>query len=190
LKTLQETGLCHRNLSLDSALLNGDQLDICDLGWAMRYNPKAPVDEDRPFPPPGGSNPQFIPPEYFRGTTTGSWDGFRGDLWSAGLILYSMVVGREGMFTAPIAEDKSFARLCIKGDVRGQLKRYGKLVGRDFSGFSDELIDLLRKMMRADPQSRLSLEEVLEHPWLTNDEVISPTAWIAAHKPSSSTTDA
>lgn len=176
LKTLQEIGLCHRNLSLESILLDGDRLDICDLGWAMRFNPNVPADEDHPFPLPGGTHPQFIPPEYFRYTKE-PWDGFRGDLWAAGLILYTMVVGTNGLFTAPISEDKSFVRLCVKGDIRGQLKRYGTLVGRDFSGMSDELVDLLQKMMRADPNQRLTLDQVLLHPWLMKDEAISLTAW-------------
>mmetsp|Transcript_33029 Transcript_33029/g.80276 ORF Transcript_33029/g.80276 Transcript_33029/m.80276 type:complete len:477 (-) Transcript_33029:2244-3674(-) len=178
LKTLQDTGLCHRNLSRDCIRLDGDQLDICDLGWAIRFDADAPVDEDRSFPLPGGTEPQYIPPEYFR-HTKGSWDGFQCDLWSAGLILWSLTVGREGLFAAPIAEDKSFARLCIKGDVRGQLTRYGDLVGRDYSGISDELVDLLQKMLHADPRKRLLLEEVLQHEWLKKEEVISPTEWKA-----------
>lgn len=162
--------------------MDGDHLDIGELGWVLRFNPNAPTDEDRTLPPPGGSDPQYIAPEYFQ-STKGRWDGFRADLWAAGLMLYSMVVGSEGLFTAPIAEDKSFARLCIKGDVRGQLKRYGKLVGRDYSGMSDDLVDLLRNMMRADPNQRPSLEEVMEHPWLTKDEIVSPSAWMAANRP-------
>ena len=182
LKTLHDTGLCHRNLSRDSILLDGDHLDICDLGWAVRFDADAPVDEDRPFPPPGGTEPQYIPPEYFR-NAKGLWDGFQCDLWAAGLILWSLTVGREGLFAAPIAEDKSFARICIKGDIRGQLKRYGNVVGRDYSGISDDLVDLLQKMLHADPRKRLLLDEVLQHAWLKKEEVISPTEWNLAHPP-------
>jgi serine/threonine protein kinase len=183
LQTLQETELCHRNLTLDVIARDGDHVDICQLGWALRYSKKDTVlHKDRPLPLPSGLNPQYIAPEYFS-STRGGWNGFSADLWATGLLLYSMVVGSDALFTAPIAEDTSFFRLCIKGDIRGQAKRYGKIVGKDFSGLSDELVDLLKHMLRADPESRLSLEQVMVHPWLIMDEVMTPTHWIAQNRP-------
>jgi serine/threonine protein kinase len=179
LKTLQDTGLCHRNLSLDAVAMDGDHIDICQLGWALRYNPHAAAndDDDCPLPPPGGLDPHYIAPEYF-GLKQGTWDGFSADLWAAGLMLFSMVVGSDALFTAPIAEDKSFARMCIKGDIRGQAKRYGKLVGKDtLKLMSNELVDLLKNMLRAESERRFSLPQVMEHPWLTNNEVITAAVW-------------
>jgi serine/threonine protein kinase len=188
LKTLQETELCHRTLSLDVIAMEGDHIDICQLGWALRYNGKDALDEDWPLPPPVGLNPQYIAPEYFD-STRGVWNGFSADLWAAGLILYSMVVGSDALFTAPITEDKSFFRLCIKGDIRGQVKRYGKVTGKDFSGLSDELVDLLKPMLRADPEQRLSLEQVMAHPWLTMDEVMTPSEWMEQNRTERSSID-
>ena len=92
-------------------------------------------------------------------------------------MLFSMVVGTGALFTAPIAEDKSFHRMCVKGDIRGQAKMYGKVAGKDFSGLSDELLDLLRNMLRADPKQRLSLDKVMEHPWLQKEEVMTLTEY-------------
>lgn len=166
-------------------------MDICQLGWALRYTETMDgVDkEDWPIPPPsvGLLNPlnYNIPPEYF-GPTRGVWNGFRTDLWAAGLMLYSMVIGSDALFTAPIVEDKTFCRLCIKGNIRSQAKRYGKLVKKDFSGLSDELMDLLKHMLRADPERRLSLDQVMVHPWLITDEVMTPTEWIEQNRPHSS----
>jgi serine/threonine protein kinase len=176
LKTLQDTGLCHRNLSLDAVEMDGDHLDICQLGWVLRFDRNTSVDEDRPLPPPGGLDPNFIAPEYF-GTIRGEWNGFSADLWSSGLMLFSMVVGSGALFTAPIMEDKSFHRMCIRSDIQGQVTKYGKLVGKDFSGLSQEVLDLLGNMLKADPKQRLSLEQVIEHPWLTKDELTTPTQW-------------
>jgi serine/threonine protein kinase len=181
LKTLQDVGLCHRNLSLDAISIDRDYIDICELGWALRFNKNAPADEDRPLPPPGGSDPKYVAPEYF-GSLKGSWNGFGADLWAAGLMLYTMIFGTDSLFAAPIAEDRIFARLCIKGDVRGLAKRYGKLVGKDFSSLSDDLIDLLTNMLAADPKQRLSLEHAMEHPWLTSTDVVSPTEWISKNR--------
>jgi serine/threonine protein kinase len=156
--------------------MDGDHIDICELGWALRLPKNTPIEEDGPLPPPGGLDPQYIAPEYY-GSSGGAWNGFSADLWATGLMLFSMVVDTGALFSAPISEDKSFARLCIKGDIRGQAEKYGKMVGKSFVGLSDELIDLLRSMLRADSKQRLSLEQVTKHPWLTTENAMTPTEW-------------
>jgi len=201
LKTLKASSLCHRNLSLDTIAMDGDHVDVIGLGWAVRIsqdntNYDKSDDKNRYFPAtPGGSDPRFIAPEYFDyrsrnrdgyGTTNENdrvWNGFRDDLWATGLILYSMVVGTDALFTAPIAGDKIFTRLCIKGDVRGEAERCGKRLGKDYTNLlSDDLVKLLQSMLIADPKQRLVLEEVVEHPWVTNnDPVITPTEFAELH---------
>lgn len=162
--------------------MDGDHLDICQLGRALHCSPNEVAVGKSSCPPPpspGGLDPQYLAPEYFEWTTRGGvWNGFNADLWAAGLMVFSMVVGTGALFTAPIAEDKSFTRMCIKGDIRGQVKRYGTLAGRDFSGLSDALMDLLKDMLRADPGQRLSLEQVMKHPWLTEEQVVTVTEWM------------
>ncbi|KAG7350598.1 protein kinase domain containing protein [Nitzschia inconspicua] len=177
LKTLQVAGLCHRNLSLDAILLDENHVDISKLGWAMQFNPTAALDANRPLPPPGGLDPHCIAPEYFS-STRGCWNGFSADLWMTGLIVFSMVIGSDALFATPVAEDKSFARICIKGDIRGQALRYGRLTGKDLSGLSDDLTHLLEKMLRADPDQRFSLQQVMEHPWLIAEEVMTATEYL------------
>lgn len=206
LKTLKNSGLCHRNLSLDTIALDGDHVDIIGLGWALRcaeatqgisQDSNDDGDNEAPqfLPTPGGSDPRFIAPESFHfqsrieegsgdddASANRDWNGFRDDLWATGLILYSMVVGTEALFTAPFAGDKIFARLCIKGDIRGETKRFGKRLGKDYSNLlSDDLVNLLQSMLSADPKQRLVLEEVMKHPWMTNDDpTMTPTQCTAA----------
>ena len=180
MKTLQGAGLCHRNLSLDSIQLNGDHADITRLEWCLRYNKNAPRNEDSPLPVPGGATPQYVAPEYF-GFTNGVWDGYAADLWSVGLILYSMVVGSEALFTAPITEDRVFLDLCVRGRIGQLAEKYGKRVGKDIV-LSEDLIDLLQKMLKADPKERLSLDEILEHLWVANEEITLPSKWFEAQK--------
>ena len=158
MKTLKATGLCHRNLSLDAIAMDGDHFDIIGLGWTLR------VTDDN----------------------SSSSSSSRVMVRAAGLMLYSMVVGTNALFFAPIAGDKIFTRLCIKGDIRGEVERYGKQLGQDYSNLlSNDLLDLLRTMLRADPKQRLSLEEVMEHPWVTNDDlIITPTQWMEKKKKS------
>jgi serine/threonine protein kinase len=173
--------LCHRNLSLDAIELNGDHIDISLLDWCIRFNKNAPVDEDKPLPAPGGNNPQYIAPEYF-GSSKGVWDGFDADLWTCGLMLYSMVVSSEALFVAPIPEDRIFVELCVKGNIGAQTAKFvSKTKGKEII-LSDDLVDLLKHMLKADRKDRLSLDEVLEHPWVTNADAMAPSVW-AKNKP-------
>ena len=169
--------------------MDGDHVDIIGLGWALQCNNSEAVsqeangdDKSRYFPPtPGCSDPRFIAPESFHyqssnkdngGTTDDAdkvWNGFSDDLWATGLILYSMVVGTGALFTLPIAGNKIFTRLCIRGDVKGEAERFGNIL-------SDDLVNLLQSMLNVDPKQRSVLEHVMEHPWVTNDEPTnSPT---------------
>jgi len=197
LKTLKDSGMCHRNISLDTIAMDGDHVDIIGLGWALQCNKSKAVSQDangddksRYFPPTSGcSDPRFIAPESFHyqsssnkdsgGTTDGAdrvWNGFSDDLWATGLILYSMVVGTDALFTLPISGNKIFTRLCIKGDIRGEAERSGNLL-------SDDLVILLQSMLNADPKQRSVLEHVMVHPWVTNDEpAITPTKCTELHR--------
>ena len=40
---------------------------------------------------------------------------------------------------------------------------------------SEDAVDLVKRMMCLDPSKRISLEGVLNHPWMTGSECDSPT---------------
>ena len=197
MKTLKTAGMCHRNLSLDTIAMDGDHIDIVGLGWALPCDdsnatktiPREDGVSTTMAPTPGGSDPRFIPPESFVSLRSNesiatisssndvAWNGFRDDLWAAGLILYSMVVGTDALFASPIVGDQRFKKLCIQGDVQGEVQRFGIQL-------SDNLVRLLQSMMGADPQHRPTLEQVLEDAWVTNADVsVTPTSFSARLNP-------
>lgn len=175
LNTLRAVGLCHRNLSLDAIELDGDLAVISGLDRCLRFDRSVLVDANEASLIPGASNPQFVAPEYF-GRLSGTWDGFAADVWATGLMLYSMVVGTEALFSAPVGEDKTFVALCVNGMIRESVDKFAKSVQRKIL-LSDELVCLLKKMLQADPRKRCGLNEVLEHPWVVNGDVLAPSAW-------------
>ena len=163
--------------------MSGNQIDISRLGWALRVDKNASAPSEKSSnnsksstsPTPalvGGSNPQYIAPEVF--TNDAVWDGHLADLWAAGLMLYSMVVSSQALFVAPIAEDRVFSELCIKGNVRGQAELFGKMTKNEPLVLSSDLVDLLQKMLRVNPRERLTLEEVKNHPWVKDHEAENP----------------
>ena len=172
MKTLHEVGLCHRNLSLDAVALNGTHAAIGQLDWCMRFTSSITSSDQEALPIPGGINPVFMAPECFRRSSC-PWDGFTADLWAAGLMLYTMVVGSEALFAAPIIEDKLFVALCIEGKIRETVNAYVEAAEPE-KALSDNLIELLERMLKADPKQRYSLDEVINHQWVKCDDWKSP----------------
>lgn len=166
---------------MDAICLHGDLAVINHLDWCLPLEDgsegaesstsNSSSSESRNIPV--GTYPQFLAPEYF-GRDSDVRDGFAVDLWATGLMLYGMVVSYDALFAAPVEEDKIFQELCVKGRIKDMTDQYAELVKKEIV-LSDELVDLLSNMLQVDPQKRFSLDEVLQHPWVKNDDVIAPS---------------
>jgi serine/threonine protein kinase len=89
-------------------------------------------------------------------------DAGRADVWSMGISLYAMVVGRTPWGQAS-RDDPAFAACLDRGGVV-EVPRH----------VSAALADLLHGMLRVDPGARLSLEEVRAHPWVASASAPAP----------------
>merc|ERR1712046_197197 len=95
-------------------------------------------------------------PEVIAETIPRETDAWKAaDVWALGCLLYNVVCGTElfgtsGIIDSPRLED------CKKGKY--QLN----------AALSDELKDLLCGMLAYNPEDRLSIREICDHPWLQN----------------------
>ena len=76
------------------------------------------------------------------------------DLWSCGVILYIMLVGKPP-FTGK--NDGEVIRNVIKGVY--------KISGDDFDNISNNAIDLIQRLLTINPNIRINAEEALNHQW-------------------------
>ena len=114
--------------------------------------------QDEPYTEFAGT-PEFYPPEWF---VERSYSGRRVDAWSLGVLLYTMLEAE-----VPFHKEKDTVA-CELRYKRAQTTA------------SEACRHLISTMLQRNPNKRLSLNDVLKHPWLSE----GPTAGLCARTPS------
>ncbi|XP_054552475.1 MAP/microtubule affinity-regulating kinase 4-like [Talpa occidentalis] len=134
-------GVAHRDLKPENLLMDDNgNIKLADFGLSVRC-------ADEGLSTCCGS-PEFLAPEIYLHQT---YKGPTADVWSLGVTLYNMLTG-ELPFAGTSCQE-------LRASVLSA--HYYK---PDY--LSDQCRDLLSKMLVLDPQSRSTLESVIEHPWV------------------------
>jgi len=172
---LQSRGICHRDLSLENILVNDNDSLIIDMGMCLRVPYSSSAGDGsisdvyngtarRLIVPQGSCGKlNYMSPEIFANFE--AFDGFAIDLWAAGAILYIMLTGFPPWDT-PQLTDMRF-EVIVTGRLNEQLQAWDVDI-------SDEAADLLQGMLQLDPRNRLTLAQVMTHPWVMDDDVRLP----------------
>ena len=139
---LSSLGVTHRDIKPENILLNEDytQIKLIDFGLSNYA-------ENGEFLQSSCGSPCYASPEMLSGKP---YSGLETDIWSAGIVLYSMLVG--GLPFDDV-ELKSLYKQIKEG------KFYIP------STLSLEAIDLLKQILRVDPRKRITFRELKEHKW-------------------------
>ncbi|XP_003504110.1 sperm motility kinase 2B-like [Cricetulus griseus] len=140
-----DLGIVHRDLKPDNIMLdpNGN-VKIIDFGLGTQVQPGQRLSRHC-----GAYS--FGAPELFLGRL---YDGPKIDIWTLGVVLYFMVVGKVPFDAVTIPE---LRRQVVAGKYAVP------------SGISEELRDLLSVLMTVNPRLRPTMAEVMTHPWLRED---------------------
>lgn len=146
-KYLHHIDISHRDIKLDNLLLDAfGNLKLCDFGVSQKVdrdeNGRAKLLTSK------SGTPVYISPEML---TQHSYDGFKSDVWSCGVVLYSMLYG-EVPFRDTTKEKLN--QQILAGDY--QLP----------DSISEDARDLIKGILTVDQKKRLTLDKILEHPWL------------------------
>lgn len=139
---MQEQSVIHRDLKTANIIVTRDQsIKIIDFGIATML--KNFVEEDATL----CGTPNYLAPETLKGKRFGP----QCDLWSLGCVLYCMLVG------SPPFES---------GDVESTIKRIKKSTFTIPSYLSPEAQSLISQLLTGNPKHRITIDEVLTHPFL------------------------
>ena len=88
--------------------------------------------------------------------------GTAADVWALGVALFKMVTG---LYPFQRPEDDGEARAAVQA-VLARIARVDYVIPESLS---PELRELLARMLVRNPEGRMRLEEILEHPWVKRD---------------------
>ncbi|KAH9907010.1 protein kinase-like domain-containing protein [Xylariomycetidae sp. FL2044] len=143
LSYLHRKHVIHRDIKPENILVGiHGEIKISDFGWSVH----APSNRRKTY----CGTLDYLPPEMIcPKTSDGSYDE-KVDLWALGVLMYEFLVGEAPFEDTPVLTTRRIAR----GDMTIP------------SFVSAEAKDLIQKLLVVDPEKRLPLEQVYNHPWI------------------------
>uniref|UniRef100_A0A3P8SM77 Ribosomal protein S6 kinase n=1 Tax=Amphiprion percula TaxID=161767 RepID=A0A3P8SM77_AMPPE len=162
---MHEAGVVHRDLKPENVLFADEGEDavlkVIDFGFARLC--------------PAGSAPlqtpcftlQYAAPELFE---SAGYDK-ACDLWSVGVILYTMLSGQ-----VPFQSEQRGMTSSYAADIMQKIKEGDfSLDGEPWKGVSEDAKELVKGLLTVDPERRLKLSDLKENSWLQGGASMSTT---------------
>jgi hypothetical protein len=160
---LHACGITHRDIKPENLLLSSTKrwdIALADFGLATGQSP------------PSGWNSctlQYAPPEQVERYITHSMEPYtsRVDEWSIGVTLFLLMVGRWPFHHSNNADDADVTR-----DFLAELKASPTSLNTKnatWANISEAGRDAITRLLQPDPEARMTVDELLAHPWLSNE---------------------
>lgn len=149
LQYIHRKGILHRDLKPENILLDSNFIvKVSDFGWCGEFNKlKRHVPGSSPNRVTFCGTYEYMAPEVIRG----DYQDEKVDVWSLGILLYELLHGKTPF--------RSSAPLDIQRNIiEGRFSIDKRL--------STSAIDLLRRILRANPTDRYSVNQLLAHPFI------------------------
>ncbi|TBU18058.1 serine/threonine kinase [Ordospora colligata] len=138
---LHSHSIIHRDLKLENVIVADGTIKICDFGLSSFYSTESLLSDFC-------GTPQCAAPEIINGVP---YIGPEVDIWCLGVILYAMVHGRLPF--------EDYGNKAINTHTLGSRLRIDE-------SLSYNLKDLIKRAIQPNRSSRITMHQMLDHPWL------------------------
>ncbi|CVK89201.1 probable protein kinase Eg22 [Fusarium mangiferae] len=143
LRYLHRKHVIHRDIKPENILVGiHGEIKISDFGWSVH----APNNRRKTM----CGTLDYLPPEMIKPGTSDNFYNEKVDLWSLGVLTYEFLVGEAPFEDTPVMTQRRIARADMSIP----------------SWVSPEATDLIKKLLVLDPEKRIPLEQIQQHPWI------------------------
>ncbi|KAL8636035.1 MAG: hypothetical protein Q9228_006530 [Teloschistes exilis] len=143
LKYLHKKHVMHRDIKPENILVGiHGEIKISDFGWSVH----APNNRRNTM----CGTLDYLPPEMIKPGSQENYYNEKVDLWSLGVLTYEFLVGEAPFEDTPVMTQRRIAR--------------GEMTVPNF--VSSEAKNLILRLLVLDPEKRITLDEVQQHPWV------------------------
>eukprot|EP01024_Parvocaulis_polyphysoides_P038416 TRINITY_DN344_c1_g1_i2.p1 TRINITY_DN344_c1_g1~~TRINITY_DN344_c1_g1_i2.p1 ORF type:complete len:322 (-),score=54.34 TRINITY_DN344_c1_g1_i2:1318-2283(-) len=151
-------GVAVRDIKLENTLLHETNdhrliLKVCDFGYSKNR-----------FTRRSTATIAYLAPEVINCQKGSKYDAYKADVWSCGVALYVMLTA---CYPFERAVDKTLEDSNQR--LQAMLQRIVKVdffIPTDLN-FSDDVKELLNGMLESDQDKRLTIDQIIVHPWFT-----------------------
>ncbi|KAI9671261.1 MAG: hypothetical protein M1829_004668 [Trizodia sp. TS-e1964] len=144
---LHAHGIIHRDIKPDNLLITEDDvLKIVDFGVSEMFEKSSEMKTAK-----SAGSPAFLPPELCV-VKHGDISGKAADIWSMGISLYCLRHGKIPFEQTGVLD--------LYEAIRNDTVQYAP-------GLEDDFIDLMNRILEKDPDKRINMDDLREHPWVT-----------------------
>jgi serine/threonine protein kinase len=158
IKHIHSKKIVHRDIKLENILIDlNNNIKICDFGIGRILKNEKQLLYDK------CGTPMYMAPEILLSSKTKGYEGFPVDIWSSGISLYIMLSG-----TLPF-NLKNNESSDMSEESNNNIELQYSIINKEpkkIEKISDEARDLLKGLLNKNPRKRLTIEQILNHPWL------------------------
>ena len=156
---VHKMGVANRDIKLENTLLDSSPkplIKLCDFGYSKH-------EKYQSAPGSRVGTPAYLAPEVIKTVKGETYDGKLADIWSCGVMLYVMLSGSY-----------PFERADDKGNPQRLQRMIQRILAVDYVipskvQASDELRDILARLLNPNPKDRITIDEIFDHPWFNKD---------------------
>ena len=162
--------IVHRDIKLENILIDlNNRIKICDFGIGIMLESEDELIYDQ------CGTPMYMAPEIIINSKKNGYLGYPVDIWSAGIALYIMLSGTLPFSFKYNKKEKNDMNNSISLSNNNNYELQYSIIHKEpkkIKKISEEARDLLKGLLNKDPSKRLTIEEILNHPWLKKDKKI------------------